>query len=72
MPKLLPDYLNISAAELGRGQPVTVHVTGDVASLARAMAEDILQEIVQKQREARHSTLIVPVDPWTNFLSWRD
>ena len=34
-----PDYLTVSAAELGQGTPVQVRVLGDLASVGRDMAE---------------------------------
>jgi hypothetical protein len=36
---MLPAYLNIPAEELGRGTPVKVRVLGDMASIARDLAE---------------------------------
>jgi len=60
---IIPDYLSISAADLGRGQPVRVRVVGDLmavaADMARAMAEAL--------RARRDATLIVPVGPVDQF-----
>ncbi len=64
---MLPTYLDISATELGLGQPVKVSVLGDMASIARDFAETILGEILQAQRAGRNATLIVPVGPVDQF-----
>src|SRR5207249_7794565 len=58
-----PDYLTISAADLGRGQPVKVRVKGDLISLAQDLAEVILDEIRQGESSGRGATLLVPVGP---------
>jgi len=63
----MPDYLSIPVAELGQGQPVAVTVKGDMASIAQAMAEAMLHEICQVQRQGRQATLIVPVGPVDQF-----
>ena len=60
---VFPDYLTISAADLGRGQPVKVRVKGDLISLAQDLAEVILDEIRQGESSGRGATLIVPVGP---------
>lgn len=57
------DYLGISAADLGKGQPVKVLVAGDIHSLARDMAEAILSEI----KPGSGATLIIPVGPVDQF-----
>jgi glucosamine-6-phosphate deaminase len=54
-----PDYLKVSAADLGKGTPVTVRIVGDMASIACAVAEAMRQEILNKS----NATLIVPVGP---------
>lgn len=64
---MLPDYLNISASELGVGQSVKVRVLGDMASIARDFAGTILGEILQAQRAGRSATFIVPVGPVDQF-----
>jgi len=56
---MLPDYLNVSAADLGKGTPVKVRILGDMASIGRAVAEDMRAEILRNPR----ATLIVPVGP---------
>ena len=61
------DYLTISADELGRGTSVRVRVLGDMASLARDLANAIKQEIVDAQAAGRAATLIVPVGPVDQF-----
>src|SRR5260221_6180468 len=62
-----PAYLSIATSELGRGQPVTLAVRGDMASIAREMAGTMLHEIRQAQQERRRPTLIVPVGPVDQF-----
>lgn len=64
---MLPAYLSIPAAELGRGQSVQVRVKGDMTSLAEDMAEAMLDEIVGAAKEGRGATLIVPVGPVDQF-----
>lgn len=67
MPALLPDYLRIPAAELGRGQPVRVEVVDDPAALAQAMAQEMLATIETALAAGRAPTLIVPVGPVDQF-----
>jgi glucosamine-6-phosphate deaminase len=62
-----PDYLTVSAAELGRGTSVRVRVLGDMASVGRDLAEAMLGEIVDAQAAGRSATLIVPVGPVDQF-----
>jgi glucosamine-6-phosphate deaminase len=62
-----PDYLRISAADLGKGQPVEVRVSGDAHALSRELAEAILSEIRQSQGLGCGATLIVPVGPVDHF-----
>jgi glucosamine-6-phosphate deaminase len=64
---MLPDYLIISAAELGKGRSVMVRVLGDASSLARDFAETMLEEILRAQPEGRAATFIVPVGPVDHF-----
>ena len=61
--RMFPDYLNITAAELGRGQPVKVRFCTDMADIGRDLAEAMLEEIRRAQAEGRNATLIVPVGP---------
>ncbi len=58
-------YLGISAAQLGRDQPVKVRIKGDASSLAEDLAQTILQEI--RQASSRGATLIVPVGPVDHY-----
>jgi len=64
---VLPSYLTVSAAELGRGQPVQVHVCGNGGALAGAMADAMLHELIRGREEDRGATLIVPVGPVDQF-----
>lgn len=64
---MIPDYLRISAADLGNGTLVKVRVVGDMASIARDMAEAIKSEILQAQEQGRGATIIVPVGPVDQF-----
>lgn len=64
---MLPAYLNIPAAELGQGTPVKVRVLGDMASIARDVAEAMKAEILAAQRAGRVATLIIPVGPVDQF-----
>jgi glucosamine-6-phosphate deaminase len=63
----LPDYLRISAADLGKGQPVTVCCLSDAHSLSRNLAGAMLSEIRQAEGSGRGATLIVPVGPIEQF-----
>jgi len=64
---MLPDYLSIPAQELGRGQPVKVRIGGDMAALAKDLAEAMMAEIVEGERSGRGATLIIPVGPVDQF-----
>jgi glucosamine-6-phosphate deaminase len=57
------EYLTISAADLGKGQPVKVRVKGDFMSLAHDLADAMFAEIQAGERSGRGATLIVPVGP---------
>jgi glucosamine-6-phosphate deaminase len=59
---LLPDYLGIPPESLGAGQPVKVHVLGDMDAVARAMAAEMLSCLRQPT-----ATLITPVGPVDQF-----
>jgi glucosamine-6-phosphate deaminase len=63
----IPPYLCIPAAELGRGQPVKVHVAGDAGLLAQQMAADMLGEMRAAAEHGRGAVLIVPVGPVDQF-----
>src|ERR1051325_5384870 len=60
---MLPDYLRIPAAGLGKGTPVKVRILGDMASLARDLAQVMFDEIAAGEESGRGATLIVPVGP---------
>lgn len=64
---MFPDYLTVSRANLGQGQPVAVRVKGDMASIAADMAQAMRDEIVQARDAGRGATLIVPVGPVDQF-----
>ncbi len=66
-PGAMPDYLTVSAADLGRGTPVKVRILGDMASVGQDMAEAMLQEILAARAAGRGATLIVPVGPVDEF-----
>jgi glucosamine-6-phosphate deaminase len=58
-----PDYLNVTAEDLGKGTPVKVRVLGDMMSLGLDLAQVLKAEIVSAQREGRGATFIIPVGP---------
>jgi len=60
---MLPEYLSVAAADLGKGTPVKVRILGDMASIGLDLAEMLKTEIVAANREARGATLIIPVGP---------
>src|ERR1041385_2637822 len=60
---MLPDYLRIPAAGLGKGTPVKVRILGDMAALARDLAQVMFDEIAAGEESGRGATLIVPVGP---------
>jgi glucosamine-6-phosphate deaminase len=64
---VLPSYLTISAADLGKGQPVKVRIKGDLMAIAQDLAEAMLEEIREGERAGRGATLIVPVGPVDQF-----
>ncbi len=61
------DYLNISAADLGKGTPVKITVKTDMVSIGMAVAHDMLEEILRAKADGRNATLIVPVGPVDQF-----
>lgn len=63
----LPDYLKVSAADLGKGTPVKVRVLGDMESIGRDLAEAMWREILEARAAGRSATLIVPVGPVEQF-----
>jgi glucosamine-6-phosphate deaminase len=64
---MIPDFLAVSAQDLGRNTSVQVHVKGDMASMAQDLAESMLAEIVRGENSGRGATLIVPVGPVDQF-----
>jgi glucosamine-6-phosphate deaminase len=60
---MLPEYLAISAADLGKDQPVKVRIRGDLSAVAQDLAEAMLAEIREGEHAGRGATLIVPVGP---------
>ncbi|MDB6024063.1 MAG: Glucosamine-6-phosphate isomerase [Verrucomicrobiales bacterium] len=64
---MFPDYLTISASELGKGTSVKVTVKTDMASIAQTVADDMLAEILNAKEQGREATLIVPVGPVDQF-----
>lgn len=64
---LFPDYLRVPAGDLGRDSGMQVRILGDLQSVARDMAEAMLQEIVAARDSGRAATLIVPVGPVDQF-----
>lgn len=61
------EYLTVSASALGQGTPVNVRVLGDMAAIARDVAEAMRQEILAARTLGRATTLIVPVGPVDQF-----
>jgi glucosamine-6-phosphate deaminase len=60
---MLPEYLKVSAQDLGKGTPVKVRILGDMLSIAQDLAETLKAEILVANRADRGATLIVPVGP---------
>src|SRR5262245_5636877 len=60
---MLPDYLTVSAADLGKGHPVRVRIKGDLMAVAQDLADAMFAEIQAGERSGRGATLIVPVGP---------
>ena len=63
----MPDYLDVPPERLGAGTPVTVRVLGDMASIARDVAQAMLDCIRQAASGGRPATMIVPVGPVDQF-----
>jgi len=63
----MPAYLEVPPEELGRGTPVKVRVLGDMASIARDMAQAMLDSVREAASGGRAATLIVPVGPVDQF-----
>ena len=60
---MFPEYLSVTAADLGKGTPVRVRILGDMAAIGLDLAEAMRAEILAANRERRGATLIVPVGP---------
>ena len=67
MTSILPDYLGVVRSCLGKDQSVQVQVAGDMDSMARHMANAMLDEIEHAQSAGRSVTMIVPVGPVDQF-----
>ncbi len=64
---MFPDYLNVSADQLGSGSTVKVTIDGDKDSLARHMATAIFEELRAGHARGNGATLILPVGPVDQF-----
>ena len=60
---MFPEYLTVPADRLGSGTNVKVAIKSDMASIAQAVADDLLAEILQARNSGHEATLIVPVGP---------
>lgn len=58
-----PEYLRVSRAELGTGQPVDVRIVKDAQSVARDMADKMLAAIGTLLDKQSKAVLIIPVGP---------
>lgn len=63
----IPDYLSITAGDLGRNTPVKVRVVGDAGDVAKDIARVMLETVEAARREGRSATLVVPVGPVDQF-----
>jgi glucosamine-6-phosphate deaminase len=63
----MPAYLDVPPEQLGHGTPVKVRVLGDMASIARDMAQAMLDSVREAASGGRPATLIVPVGPVDQF-----
>jgi glucosamine-6-phosphate deaminase len=63
----MPSYLDVPPERLGEGTPVKVRVLGDMASIARDMAQAMLDSLRDAASGGRAATLIVPVGPVDQF-----
>jgi glucosamine-6-phosphate deaminase len=60
---MFPEYLSVTAADLGKGTPVKVRILRDMASIGQDLAAVLKAEIVAANHEGRGATLIIPVGP---------
>lgn len=58
-----PDYLDISAANLGQDTPVKVRILGDMMSIAQDFADSLKAAIQTANAAGRGATFIIPVGP---------
>ncbi len=63
----MPAYLDVPADQLGHDTPVMVRVLTDMASIARDMAQAMLDSVREAASGGRPATLIVPVGPVDQF-----
>lgn len=63
----IPEYLTVSADQLGEGTSVGVETVDGMDGVANHMAETMLEVITAAQAEGRAATLIVPVGPVDQF-----
>jgi glucosamine-6-phosphate deaminase len=62
-----PDYLRVTAEELGQGTPVKVRIGGDQQAIAEDFARAILAMIRACAAARKAATLILPVGPVDQF-----
>jgi glucosamine-6-phosphate deaminase len=65
--ELFPVYLSATSSQLGQGTPVKVRLLGDMATVARDLAEDLFREITVARQAGRTATFIVPVGPVDHY-----
>lgn len=63
----MPGYLDVAPEQLGQGTPVPVRVLGDTESIARDMAQAMLDSVREAASGGKPATLIVPVGPVDQF-----
>jgi glucosamine-6-phosphate deaminase len=63
----VPEYLSVTASQLGRGTNVHVRVCGDMAEVAKDMAAVMFDELRRAVESGHPATLIVPVGPVDQF-----
>ena len=63
----IPSYLDVAPEQLGQGTPVPVRVLGDTESIARDMAQAMLDSVREAASGGKPATLIVPVGPVDQF-----
>lgn len=63
----MPGYLDLAPEQLGQGTPVAVRVLGDTESIARDMAQAMLDSVREAASGGKPATLIVPVGPVDQF-----